>query len=278
VLGTSGFFSGFTGLTPSAKYYASTNGDYTNTAPTSNKQIVFCAETATSIIYGNIAIWNSTGFAQSPYRVGHTIYHTGEEADFTDAFGRWLLEDGRAFSRTTYSELYEKYTIQFTGNITNGSNVITNVADTTKIAVGRNIEGTGIPTGATVASITTNTITLSANATASTTGVSLRYFKFGNGDGSTTYNIADTRGQVRGSIGQGTGLTNRKAGDRVGTEQYTLTEANIPTNFFKNTATGALDAGGNAFVSTLNPVGGQPFSLYQPTAFDGSSFVFAGTN
>jgi len=297
VAGGTGYYDNlFTGLTADFPHFVGTNGAVTATAPIINRQVVLDAETATKAWFNPKDVVNAGGFAQSPYRVGQRNYYTGEYADFTDAFGRWLLEDGRAFSRTTYSELYAKYTIQFTGNITNGSNVITNVADTTKIAVGRNIEGIGIPAGAIVSSITTNTITLSANATASTTAVSLRYFIFGNGDGSTTYNIADTRGRVWGSIGQGTGLTNRKAGDRVGADTGTLTASQLPPTqitAYEWRADLSVSTSGAHLVYSRNNVAnngnqsivpggafgsGQPFSLYQPTAFDGSSFVFAGTN
>ena len=65
---------------------------------------------------------------------------------------------------------------------------------------GSKVEGAGIPTGATVSSVTATTIVLSANATASTVGAQIRLFPNGNGDGATTFNLPDDRG--RSSIGR----------------------------------------------------------------------------
>jgi sugar lactone lactonase YvrE len=60
--------------------------------------------------------------------------------------------------------------IAVTGTIANGSASVTSVSSTLGLAVGQAIAGTtGIPTGTTIASIGTGTITLSANATAGTT-------------------------------------------------------------------------------------------------------------
>jgi hypothetical protein len=60
--------------------------------------------------------------------------------------------------------------IAVTGTIANGSASVTAVSSTLGLAVGQAIAGTtGIPTGTTIASIGTGTITLSANATAGTT-------------------------------------------------------------------------------------------------------------
>lgn len=59
------------------------------------------------------------------------------------------------------------------GDRTLGSNVITNVNLVGPIAVGDAITGTGIAAGATVLSITGNTITMSANATATSVGTAI---------------------------------------------------------------------------------------------------------
>ena len=61
-----------------------------------------------------------------------------------------------------------------TGNTTSASTTILSVASTAGVAVGMNIVGTGIPTGATVSSFVANTsITISSAATATNTGVTL---------------------------------------------------------------------------------------------------------
>lgn len=51
-----------------------------------------------------------------------------------------------------------------TGNITQGSNILTSISGVTGVLVGQPISGTGIPSGATVSAIGTNTITFSGNA------------------------------------------------------------------------------------------------------------------
>jgi hypothetical protein len=61
------------------------------------------------------------------------------------------------------------------GDRTSGSNVISNVPNTSLCAVGAAIQGAGIPTGTTITSFTANSITLSAAATASSTGTYLSF-------------------------------------------------------------------------------------------------------
>ena len=62
-----------------------------------------------------------------------------------------------------------------TGNITTGSPLVTGISSLIDIRVGMRISGTGIPDGTVINSIntTTSTIRLSANATATTAGVTL---------------------------------------------------------------------------------------------------------
>ena len=66
-------------------------------------------------------------------------------------------------------------TVSRTGNITSGSAVVTSVSSMTDLFVGSGVTGSGIPTGTTIVDIDTagSRITLSKNATATTTGVTL---------------------------------------------------------------------------------------------------------
>jgi Flp pilus assembly protein TadG len=65
-------------------------------------------------------------------------------------------------------------TSTFTGNVTNGSTTISNVSpNPSSLPAGIPITGTGIPSGATVASVTATTITLSKKATSSKSGDTL---------------------------------------------------------------------------------------------------------
>ena len=60
-----------------------------------------------------------------------------------------------------------------TGNITSGSNQLSNVSPIANVAVNQVISGIGIPSGTTVSLISGTTITMSANATASLTNVNI---------------------------------------------------------------------------------------------------------
>ncbi|MEQ6290538.1 beta strand repeat-containing protein [Vogesella sp. GCM10023246] len=107
-----------------------------------------------------------------------------------------VVRDGAALSRASYTSLYAALCPARNGTLTNGANTVTGLSTTLDMWVGMPVEGVGVPAGATVASITSNSaITLSANATA--TGVqSLRLFPFGYGNGgsATTFGVPDDRG------------------------------------------------------------------------------------
>lgn len=63
--------------------------------------------------------------------------------------------------------------------------------------------------------------------------------RYGEGDGSTTFQLPDTRGRTLVSDGQGTGLTNRQltTGYSFGLEGYNLTVANLPDHTHDKHAT-----------------------------------------
>lgn len=66
-------------------------------------------------------------------------------------------------------------TLTTTGNISNLSNQLTNLASTAGLSFGQFIVGTGIPTGTSISAISGTTITMSNNATANITGVSVSF-------------------------------------------------------------------------------------------------------
>lgn len=53
---------------------------------------------------------------------------------------------------------------------------------------------------------------------------------FGGGDGVNTFNLPDLRGRTVVGLGQGSGLTARSLGQRVGEETHTLTVAEMPAH------------------------------------------------
>lgn len=114
-------------------------------------------------------------------------------------FSIWSICDGRTLSRTIYSGVFNMLSFVLTGNTTNASATISNISSTANLQVGMIVEGTGIPAGATIVSIVNATsITISINATATGTAVSLRFFRngAGRGDGSTTFTIPNAKGMV----------------------------------------------------------------------------------
>jgi microcystin-dependent protein/GTP-binding protein EngB required for normal cell division len=110
----------------------------------------------------------------------------------------WLMCFGQDVSRTAFANLFNNMTISLTGDLTSGSASVASASiDLTTLGlIGAPVEGAGVPSGATIVAVTTTGLTLSANATASGTGVSLRILPHGRGDGSTTFTIPDLRGRV----------------------------------------------------------------------------------
>lgn len=128
---------------------------------------------------------------------------------------------------------------------------------------------------------------------------------FGNVDGD-TFNLPDCRGRVLGTLGQGTGLTNRILGTSVGAETHTLTTGEIPshshtindpghTHTYVNntndanpavsltTTTVADNADLNATTGSsttgiiVNATGdGGARNNMQPTIFIGNTFIYSG--
>lgn len=114
----------------------------------------------------------------------------------------WGWTDGSAVSRSTYAGLMANIAPSGSGVRTNGSAVITSIgyaSGLNGIAVGMAVEGVGIQAGARVQSIDSGSqITLTSTATSSGTSP-VQIFPYGNGNGSSTFNLPDTRG--RGQVG-----------------------------------------------------------------------------
>jgi microcystin-dependent protein len=152
-----------------------------------------------------------------------------------DAPSGWLLCDGSAVSRATYSRLYGVMTKTTTGTTVNGSATVS-VASSSGMVAGMPVEGPGIALGTTVLTVNNATqITLSANAGAGAGAGTIRVLPFGQGDGSTTFNVPDTRGRALIGAGQGSGLTNRRLGATTGQEDVTLSVAEMPTHSHTST-------------------------------------------
>lgn len=181
--------------------------------------------------------------------------------------------DGTAKNRVRDYLLFNAITTTETVTLTNGVNTFT-VVSSADYYIGMHIEGTGIPAATTISNISGTTITMSANATA--TGPSLvRFFAWGNGDGSTTFNLPALQGWVTAGAGGATISSHDGVGLEGGSATTHITATFLPANSpvaaagFANesVASGAdwnVPAGGPA----QGWVGGSGalFSLVQPTA------------
>ena len=159
----------------------------------------------------------------------------------------FLWEDGTAYSRTTFANLFAAITAPFTGSISNGSSSITG-SFTSLVGQGlegqgvitpnSTIEGVGIPSGTHVVSISASTIVISQNATATNASASLRICPWGNGDASTTFNVPDRRYLTL--VGRDNMNNNNAARSAVfagkqlntagGEESHTLTQGEMPSH------------------------------------------------
>lgn len=132
--------------------------------------------------------------------VGAILYFSGG----APPSAKYLEGYGQAISRTTYATYMGVITNTQSVTRTSGSAVLTGFSDTTRFNAGQPIEGSGIPSGATVGSTTSTTVTMAStcsggsgacNAISSGTG-NVTVFYYGNGDGSTTFNMPNCAGQL----------------------------------------------------------------------------------
>lgn len=187
---------------------------------------------------------------------------------FVDA--GYLGLDGSNQLRSSFPWLFKKLVVQQNGTTATSINV-TALADTTKLLVGMRVNGSGVQANTTIASIVSGTaITLNLATTTSLTGTPLEFSWWGNGDGSTTFTLPDSRRRVgMGSGGSGTATVGNATGNSGGEEGHTLSLGEMPSHghtFAANTS--ALAAAGSAGAQGVVSAG-QTLS----TAGQGSSAV-----
>lgn len=152
----------------------------------------------------------------------------------------YLYTAGQAVSRTTYALLLTALTYRATIICSSGVNTIvvsTTISDS--IPIGAPIEASCFAPGTTVSSKSSGLLTMSTGATGSVS-VAAVLFPWGNGDGSTTFNVPDLRGRVlagRDNMNSSVAgrLTTAVYGsnpDAVnaagGSQSYTLVTSNLP--------------------------------------------------
>lgn len=198
----------------------------------------------------------------------------------------YLLADGSAVSRATYSNLYNAINFTQTGTTTNGLDTVSGLTNaTTKMFVGMKLEGTGISAGTTVATIVDdNNITMSAVATASGSPT-IKFFPWGSGDGSTTFNLPDLRRRTMiGAGGSGSTVIGAVVGQTGGEEAHTMTTGELvthshttstPTHQADSTVTSGSTTigyatnsgtGTSSAVAVANEGNSDPFNVMQPSA------------
>src|ERR1700744_2560841 len=202
-----------------------------------------------------------------------------EYAGFSPPAG-YLSCDGSAVSRTDYATLMSVITQTQTGTTTNTAFTVSGLTSTAQLTVGVTLECANFPAGTQIASIVDSTSITTNQAATASGSVSIQFFNWGNGDGSTTFNVPLKSGS--GSAGQGGFLcTNARplpdvVGQSTGAATYTLQANDLPPNTHPqqaNSTIGTVSGGvftigptGSAGGTTqVNSTANNPISLVQPT-------------
>lgn len=217
---------------------------------------------------------------------------------------QYVFAYGQEFTRASYPEALAALTSQQNINCSSGSPTLTGLSSTEQLSIGSDIETSCLNSGATIISKTTSTVTASSNAVISTS-TSARFFPYGNGNGSTTFNLPDLRGRiVAGRDNMGGIASNRipsvysSLGGSGGNANVTLSTANLPpyspsgsitngaitTNITGSPVVGSISAGvqgGSTYpnsVVNLGVIGAtstQAASTFSGNAQGGSSTPFS---
>jgi len=194
----------------------------------------------------------------------------------------YLPTNGAAILRNQYQLLLTAIAMQQSVVLTASTNtfVLSNAA---LLYIGIPLEGTGIPASTTVTNIVGTTVTISNNATVTGTQI-VTFFPWGNGDGSTTFNVPLLNGYATAGAGGSLFATNGM-GNKGGANTGVLVAANIPAHTHKTTVPvqGSISGfgyanGTNTTSQTFTSDGGEslanvplttppsPFTTVQPTA------------
>jgi hypothetical protein len=107
----------------------------------------------------------------------------------------YIFAYGQPISRATYPLFFNTVTISTNIVCSSGINVLSGIADTQNIRIGAPVEASCVAPGTVVTVVNPASVTISNNATTSTSVVAT-FFPFGDGDGATTFNAPDLRGLV----------------------------------------------------------------------------------
>jgi len=175
---------------------------------------------------------------------------------------QYVFAYGQEFTRASYPEAFQALTSLQSASCTTGSATLTGISDTSQLSIGSAIESACLNAGSTVVSKTVNTVVASSTAIISTT-TSVRFFPYGNGNGTTTFNLPDLRGQVIAGRDNMGGIAASKLtsayfgtsasaiGAKGGNESHQLIFSELPSS----TLTVDIPAGQGSHTHSVSPSG-----------------------
>src|SRR5882672_2237685 len=197
----------------------------------------------------------------------------------------YLFSYGQEISRTTYSTLFTAITLNQTVTCSSGSPILTGMSDTSQIPFNAVIESICIPPGSKVTSKTSTSVVMNNNSTLNTTSSAVIFF-YGNGNGSTTFNLPDLRGYtIAGRCNMGGvscsnltsssfGQTTQAIGAIGGIELSTLIPSNLPP-YTPQGFNGTITATGTINTPIIT-IGGAGMVAVNAAAFGGSANLTCG--
>jgi hypothetical protein len=183
-------FSGILTLTYNSSTLIIPSGSSITTAAGDIARVAYLGSNSWAVAYYTRA--DGTAISNPAVPLGTVIY-----GDAVDEPTGYVFGYGQPILRSTYSAYFTAVTRVQSGTRTSGNPTITGLSTTAGLGFGMPIEGTGIPAGTTISSVTSTTITMSANATSSgTSNATVLTTGYGTGGDSTTVGVKDCRGRM----------------------------------------------------------------------------------